>query len=553
MGLQAERFDNHTTAPLCGSGADPFVEAITDVVIVLDRMAKVQSVLATGLTGGAEGVARAILARTPEAAIGQYFPDLLQEDRREIVARALSRMRIGTRLTPLSLRFDGAEGIGPAVILFGARLADQNGLFHLGLINPTGSLTRLLAQRDPETSLLEREAFLARATALLEDNHPTAASLNLSLIDIGGAARQRRHLEPEHSQAFSNQLGTRLQGLSVGGDFAGITQADRLMLIHSADITTAQIKQALTSLIAPLPSHTPALPVLVITLPLTPTENSPAESLALLAHTLEQFAHQGASNFAPVRPQGEALSALILETQRQMSLFGRYVLPSDFSLAFQPIVSLQTGQIKHYEALARFTDGSKTDLLVGYAEQVGLVEEFDLAVVGKVLWAAETLPEHSPPVAINLSGRSLQSRGFTGALMIALDACNLPPSRILFEITETADIERLGDVNDAIQSLRQRGHKVCLDDFGVGSAALPYLRQLDVDALKIDGSYIDTLLTNPRDRAIVRAIVGLAHHLGLEVIAERVESHAQSNMLLEMGVTLGQGYLFARPSPTMDL
>ncbi len=536
--------------PQGGGPSDPHLGAVTDVVLVLDRMGRVRSAFATGLDGGLEHVARTILARTPQAAVGQYFPDLLQPERRDTVARALSVLRVGDRLAPLSVRFDGVDGLGPAVLLMGARLPSQDGDFHLSLVHLTGHVggwTRLLAQRDPESALLDREAFLARAALHVVGARLAAQPHRLTLIELTGLERVRRYLSVENGRILANEIGACLQAFSLGGDMAGQVPRDRLMLIHAASIHAAEIEYALRRVLETANPDGPKPDLRVLTLDLVAPDLSDVDALQALAETLDRFA--SVHGLAPMPGSlNEAFAAVMDEGRRQVSVFGRYVLPTDFSMVFQPVVDLHTGEIKHYEALSRFNDGSQTGQMVGYAEQVGMVEEFDLAVVGKVLWMLADAPADTPPVAINLSGRSLQSRGFTSALMIALEACRVPAHRVLFEITETADIERLSEVNRALQELRQRGYRVCLDDFGAGAAAFPYLRELHVDAVKIDGAYIDRLLESPRDQAIVRAIVSLCQGLDMAVVAERVESAAQQQMLCALGVTLGQGYLFGRPS-----
>jgi EAL domain-containing protein (putative c-di-GMP-specific phosphodiesterase class I) len=537
------------------SASDLFVQATADIVLVLDRMGRVSDLRAAGMNGGVDPVARTVLARPPQAALGQYLPELVVVDRREVVARTLTSLRVGERLPPLSVRFDGADGPGPAVLLHGARLPGRSGEYHLALLQVGGSggaLTRLLAPRDPESGLLERDAFLARASVHMASSRAAGTVNRLSLIDLHGLAGLRRHLPPEPAVALSNDLGACLQALSVGGDTAGMLPGDRMMVIHAADISAGAIEKALRRVLAGLHQDAAATGIHLFTLDLVAPDVSDSDALRALADTLDAFGREGREAPLP-HTLGEAFDALVNEGRRQVSVFGRYVLPNDFSMVFQPVVDMQTGAIKHVEALSRFADGSQTGHLVGYAEQVGMVEEFDLAVVGKVLWMLSDAPPGTPAVAINLSGRSLQSVGFTSALMIALDACGVPANKLLFEITETADIERLADVDRAIQNLRQRGYRVWLDDFGAGSSALPYLRALQVDGLKIDGGYIDQLSTSPRDQAIVRSIAALCASLGMMVVAERVETEAQRALLQTLGVDLGQGYLFGRPSAKLPV
>jgi EAL domain-containing protein (putative c-di-GMP-specific phosphodiesterase class I) len=122
----------------------------------------------------------------------------------------------------------------------------------------------------------------------------------------------------------------------------------------------------------------------------------------------------------------------------------------------------------------------------------------------------------------------------------------------MFELTESATVSDYKQMNDAIQGLRQRGHAFCLDDVGAGASSLLYIRNFEVDYAKIDGSYIRNIQNNPKNLAFVKTIVNLCHDIGMDVIAEMVETPEEKEILLGLGVGLGQGYLFGRPSSIMN-
>ena len=118
----------------------------------------------------------------------------------------------------------------------------------------------------------------------------------------------------------------------------------------------------------------------------------------------------------------------------------------------------------------------------------------------------------------------------------------------MFEITESARIEDLGEANRFIQGLRQAGHEVCLDDFGAGSAALRYLHALEIDVVKIDGQYVRSAMETPRNQAFLKAVAGLCHDLGIATIAEMIEDEPCAQMLRECRVRYGQGYMYGKPA-----
>jgi EAL domain-containing protein (putative c-di-GMP-specific phosphodiesterase class I) len=151
-------------------------------------------------------------------------------------------------------------------------------------------------------------------------------------------------------------------------------------------------------------------------------------------------------------------------------------------------------------------------------------------------------------VAANLSASSLMRPAFHKAFAaITQKDPGLRP-RLLLELTETQTLADLTAANRAIQDLRQLGHLVCLDDFGAGAASLDYLRQLEVDFIKFDGRYIRTLTAGSRDEVIIRHMVALCRELQIGTIAEMIETPDVRQVAEAIGVGLGQGWCFAKPS-----
>lgn len=220
-----------------------------------------------------------------------------------------------------------------------------------------------------------------------------------------------------------------------------------------------------------------------------------------------------------------------------------------FALAFQPVVTLADRQVHHLEALLRPAPvegqtGSTQDF-VTFSEAIGLAEALDGAVLDRVAETIDTLA--GVPVAVNVSGHSLQSRAFRCRL-IALAA--MFPGRILIELTETAEIEAPEIVSAAIDRLRSAGMAVCLDDLGAGHAAFRYLRQFRVDYVKIDGTFVHGAASDARDRSFVASMLDMARATGARAIAEMVETEAQCAVMQGLGVAFGQGWLFGRPALT---
>jgi EAL domain-containing protein (putative c-di-GMP-specific phosphodiesterase class I) len=180
------------------------------------------------------------------------------------------------------------------------------------------------------------------------------------------------------------------------------------------------------------------------------------------------------------------------------------------------------------------------------AEKSGRILDIDRWVIRAVLRMLSVNPV-MPPIAINLSGRSLSEPGLPQFIGDELRASGINPSRLIVEITETAAVSDLHDAQRLIEALHQLGCGVCLDDFGVGFASFAYLKHLAVDTIKIDGIFIRDLANDPDNQVFVQAMVSVALGLGKSVVAEYVEDGKTLALLRRFGVDLVQGYHLDRP------
>ncbi|MDZ3837449.1 MAG: EAL domain-containing protein [Rhodospirillales bacterium] len=236
-----------------------------------------------------------------------------------------------------------------------------------------------------------------------------------------------------------------------------------------------------------------------------------------------------------------------------MNIVKRVTFAADFAAFFQPIVNARTGRIHHYEALARFPgDGGVLTPHdhIGMAERSGFITVFDLAMVRKIIaWLAsrESGPG-APRVAVNISGQTLCSPPCLAELEGLLGDNPWLRGRLMFEITESAHPGNLIAVNAFLQRLRRRGLLVCLDDFGAGAANFEYLSCLEVDIVKLDGTWLQAARAGGGGEAFLRALVSLCQDLGIGTVAEMVEDEAALAFARACGVTYVQGFLFGAPA-----
>ena len=241
----------------------------------------------------------------------------------------------------------------------------------------------------------------------------------------------------------------------------------------------------------------------------------------------------------------------------------RQALKNDsFALYQQLIIPVDsTASLKnHYEILLRIPDEhgnlSSPAKYIGAAELYGLMTNIDEWVVNNCFdWMIKNKDSMNDieQISINLSGQSLSSKQFLNTLLESLQNKDLVCEKICFEITETNIISNFESAIDFIYSLKSMGCKFSLDDFGSGMSSFSYLKTLDVDYLKIDGSYVHNLANNPIDRAMVEAVNKIGHAMGIKTIAEYVEDKEILQVLESIGVDYAQGEGIAFPSPLDEL
>jgi Amt family ammonium transporter len=173
-------------------------------------------------------------------------------------------------------------------------------------------------------------------------------------------------------------------------------------------------------------------------------------------------------------------------------------------------------------------------------------------VLDEACRALSALPE-AVQLSVNLSGRQLLQPDFPDVLAKLLQTCRIEPSRLRLELTESMLIGNGALALQALQNLRATGVRLCIDDFGTGYSSLSYLHELPIDALKIDRSFIGAIGQDERKHKIVQSIILLGKGLGIEVVAEGVETAQQAEALRQLGCERAQGYYFSKPMPLEQL
>jgi diguanylate cyclase (GGDEF)-like protein len=249
-----------------------------------------------------------------------------------------------------------------------------------------------------------------------------------------------------------------------------------------------------------------------------------------------------------------ALNTLIIEGDLRRALTRNELFPF-----YQPMVELSTGKVLGFEALMRWNHPHRGLLIPKdfseIAKETGLIEQVDWVIYEQVCRDLPVLLGMGGYASINVSPRHLGHEDFADRLLALIAEYGIAPANINIEVTEDALIEHPDLGLKLLSQLNQAGVRINLDDFGTGYSSFSYLHKYPLDCLKIDRSFLATLANHPDNKTmhLVRAIYALGMSLGLEVIAEGVETEEQSACLLQIGITLGQGNLFSKPGAIEDI
>jgi EAL domain-containing protein (putative c-di-GMP-specific phosphodiesterase class I) len=264
---------------------------------------------------------------------------------------------------------------------------------------------------------------------------------------------------------------------------------------------------------------------------------------------------------------GRARSVLFADTMRQEALarldteveLRRALTSGDLRLHYQPVVDLSSGLVVGVEALLRWEHRTRGLVMpvdiITIAEETGLIVPLGEWVLEEacqqlVRWH-EDLPHLT--MAVNLSGVQLARPDLVARVSEVLDRTGVQRSALSLEITESVLMRDAEDALVVLEGLKALGVRISVDDFGTGYSSLSYLKRFPVDVLKVDRTFVDGLGTDADDLAIVQAILALANSLGIDIIAEGVETTVQREVLQELGCRLAQGYLLGRPGAAVDV
>ena len=411
--------------------------------------------------------------------------------------------------------------------------------------------TEHLSLHDPLTGLPNRLHFQQR----LERRLLTDGSAAVLLMDVDRFKEVNDTLGHDVGDRLLREVGRRLRQVERGETVVARLGGDEFAVLLGGDDVHIEgmVARITRDMARPFDLGEVTLDVMAsIGIASTPRDGSSAALLLRRAEVAMYDAKHGSTGVARYDPNRDPYSS------RRLSLIGdlaRAVEESTLELHYQPQADPGTGQVTGVEALLRWNHplwgNVPPDEFIPLAEHTGLIKPLTRFVLETAVRQCVTWRDSGTPVlmAVNVSMRNLLEPELADTVARMLVQAGLPAALLKLEVTESAIVSDPERAVTALERLVDLGLHVSVDDFGTGYSSLTRLRSLPVQEVKIDRSFVRHLSERDDDKAIVRAVIGLGHDLGLRVVAEGVEDEASWRLLREMECDLVQGYFLAKPMP----
>ncbi len=421
------------------------------------------------------------------------------------------------------------------------------------------------AFHDSLTGLANRVLFQDRVTHALAQSQREGTVVGVLFVDVDDF----KVVNDIHGHAVGDELlvavALRLSTTVRASDTAARIGGDEFALLVEDSVTPADVETFADHVISVFaePFRLSTGPVSVYaSVGIATTEDS-FDSVELLAHADLALYEAKTAGKRQWRRYRQALQTGMAERHALQESLDNAPVETSFTVLYQPIVGLTSGDVAGFEALVRWPHATRGVILpeefIGLAEESGQIVPLgawvlDQAVAEAVRWQRITADRRSGPsdpgpsyVSVNVSPRQFRDEGFVEVVHRALDRSGLAPASLVLELTESLLMRHDDRILAEMRALTELGIRIAIDDFGTGYSSLSYLREFPISILKIDKSFIDELGNSKQQYALVEGITHLADTLGVTVIAEGIENPTQQELLISMGCPLGQGFLFARP------
>jgi EAL domain-containing protein (putative c-di-GMP-specific phosphodiesterase class I) len=399
------------------------------------------------------------------------------------------------------------------------------------LVRP-GNRAAVSAGTDVQTGLPDREAFLAEAVA-----HAGTDSA-LALVNLPTLPAICAKLLPDDAARLMTHIGETVRNIGISG---GRISPTSFGVISEDPAAARHLGNSIRTVVASQGIDKLEVEEMLVSLKTRGLTHE--QTLLAVRHVAAAFVE---NRMAETRPAdlAEVFDHMVDETLQRAHAFNATVSDGAFDLVFEPIVALDTTTPSHFEALTRFQPGQSPAETIRFAEELGIAESFDLAVLLKVFHMIDAEPSSSAAIAVNISGRSIANANNFAMLAGLLMKKRALAHRVLIEVTESSGLSDVAAADRAIQAMRSMGYRVGIDDFGSGAASLEYLRGFAVDFLKVDGALVRRLGQSAREDALLKGVLKTCDDIGIDTVAEWVDTPDKLQRCREIGFLMGQGRYF---------
>ncbi len=511
---------------------------------------------------------------------GAYLRDLVADGSRDELADALSRASATSGLSSryVDRRITRRDGMAVQVQLRASDLRADPTVAGLVLTLRDVTEQRQLEEQlkyqafhDALTGLPNRLFFAERISQQVAAGRLDGATAGVLFVDLDDFKVVNDTMGHGVGDELLVATAVRLFGLIRECDTAARLGGDEFALLITDAPDSAAVEAAAERIVRafaePLVLASGAV-LTTVTVGVATTEDG-IDTDELLRHAdLALYAAKAAGKRQWRRYQ-PVLSAGLVRRRELQAALEKAVARSAFTLAYQPIVALTTGELAGFEALVRWPHPQwgmmQPDQFIALAEETGQIVPLGSWVLTQAAadtarWRRDLRGDprqgqasddggvtHGLYGSVNMSARQFLAPGFVDSVRRILDSSGLEPGALMLELTESVLLRRDERVVSDLIELKAIGVKLAIDDFGTGYSSLSYLRELPIDVLKIDKSFVDGIAVSEQRRALAEGIVHIARTLQLEVVAEGIETEVQRDLLIAMGCQFGQGYLLAMP------
>ncbi|MFT9597901.1 sensor domain-containing protein [Mesobacillus sp.] len=414
-----------------------------------------------------------------------------------------------------------------------------------------------LAYYDQDTGLPNRMRFTEQLDEMIHRAKHKKELLAVLVIDIDRFKIINDSLGHYAGDIVLKELAERIQDRLPAGAYLGRFSGDKFTMLLTENVSidqTTRTARELQNLISMPLSYQNQEFIVTASIGISSFPGDGLDEHVLLKNAdiaMNRSKNQGGNKitYFSTGMNDQAMVRLELESYLRKAL-----QKNEFYLCYQPLMDLKSGEITCTEALIRWQHPHlglvSPAQFIPLAEETGLIEEIGAWVLTTACVQTKAWQQNGFPhlgISVNVSAYQFQQHAFIGQVIEALKISQLEPGYLSLELTESAMLKDIVYSISVMKSLQELGVKVSIDDFGTGYSSLSYLRNLPIDTLKIDQSFINNLHDDPSDIAIVKAIITMGQGLSVKIVAEGVETHEQLNLLRDMDCHYAQGYYIQKP------